>query len=123
MPKGTSPTQRTLKELRKRGMVCDVAEYWNQFSRRRRDLFHFVDIVALGESITGIQCTSGSNGAARKTKIATECGDAARAWLSSGGRIEVWSWRKVGQRGKRKLWEPRIEEITLADITPSGEGA
>lgn len=113
----TSPTQRTLKELRKRGYTCHVVEHWNAFSRRRIDAFGFIDILAIrdGDAICGMQCTSGSNVSARRTKIVQECSVAARAWLSSG-RIEVWGWRKVGPRGKRKLWEPRVEKIELSDL-------
>ena len=111
----TSPTQRTLKRIRDAGATAAVAEYWLRVPNHpgggvRRDLFGFIDVVALwpGEGTIGIQATSGSNGRARVRKIATECRDNALAWLAQGNRIQVWDWRKL--KGK---WEPRIVEVTV----------
>ena len=64
-----SPTQRTLKELRRLGHVAGVVERWIPQTRRRLDLFGFIDIVALGPWGTiGIQCTTSANQAARGLK-------------------------------------------------------
>jgi len=107
----TSPTARTLAELRKQGHVAQVTERWNQWAKRRIDLFGFIDVVALrpGE-ILGIQSTTSDNHAARRSKIAET--DGARAWLDAGGRIEIWSWRKAG-----RFWIYRREPIS-ADGVP-----
>jgi hypothetical protein len=116
--KGPSPTQRSLALLRKAG-IADVVERWiggGKF-RVRKDCFGFGDILAcnpVNGAITLVQTTSGSNSAARKTKI-LEC-DLARVWLLSGGGIEVHSWRQRGKRGARKLWTCVITSITLADF-------
>lgn len=98
----SSPTQRTLAELRARGYEAEVVERWNQFAKRRVDLFGCIDIVACKAasggamwapgSIIGIQCTSGSNHAARLEKARQE--PRLQAWLAAGGQFAVWSWRK-----------------------------
>lgn len=111
----TSPTQRTLAELRKLGGVCGIVEKWNMHVKRRQDLFGFIDILALvGSNIIGVQATTGSNHAARKTKILAE--PRALAFLRAGGLIELWSWDKKGARGQVKRWVCRKEEIVLEDF-------
>ena len=114
-----SPTQRTLEELRRLGHVAGVVERWIPQTRRRLDLFGFIDIVALGPWGTiGIQCTTSANQAARRTKIITECSAAARRWLEAGNRIQIWAWSKKGPRGKRKTWQVTITEITIEEFRP-----
>lgn len=107
----TSPTQRTLAELRKRGQTAQVVERWNPHARVRVDLFGVIDIVALGTYILGIQACAGASHAARVTKILAE--PRARQWLQAGARLECWSWSKRGARGKAKRWTLRVEAITL----------
>lgn len=119
---GTTPTTRTLAHLRKIGYTAGVTEKWNMHARVRQDLFGFVDLVYLADSaIVAVQTTSGSNHAARRTKILGI--DAARKWLASGGRIEVWSWRakKIKRGGVAVKYEPRIEPITLEDFADAAE--
>lgn len=113
----SSPTARTLKALRELGYLADVAEKRVPKTRVTRDLFGFIDIVAIkaGEPILAVQATSdegGGHGHARVKKIRGECQEAARAWLGACGRIEVWAWRKLKRSGDK--WEPRITEITEA---------
>jgi hypothetical protein len=108
----TSPTQRSLKWLRQRGFAAAITERWCSFSKRRIDLFGFIDIVALCPiGIVGVQTTRGANVAARISKIREL--DAARRWLDVGGHIIVHGWRKVGARGARKLWECREVRLGL----------
>ncbi len=109
------PTQRSLKMLRDTGHRVQVVEHWNAFSRRRVDLFGFIDIVALspGNRLIGVQTTSGGNVSHRATKIVDECGDAARDFLRCGGFIEIHGWRKVGPKGKRKVWECRVLQASV----------
>ena len=89
-----SPTERTLKELRKDGYLCAVVEKWNPHALRRQDLFGFIDILAVrpGE-VLGVQCTVGSSAAERVTKIKAHPNLAAV--LAAGIRVEVWGWRKL----------------------------
>ena len=106
-----SPTQRSLKLLRDRGYMCAVVEKWNPYVRIRQDLWGFADILAIrdNESLL-VQTTSGSNVSARLAKIADNV--QASIWTCSPNRkIVVHGWRKVGERGKRKLWECREVEV------------
>lgn len=113
-----SPTQRTLRALRARGLPAAVVEHWNPHARVRQDLFGIIDILALdpARGVVGIQCT-GPNLASRVTKLSGQGASATRAWLSTPGtRLEVWAWRRIKvRRGLRRMkWEPRIYELTLA---------
>ena len=112
-----SPTQRSLAKMRKEGWFCAITERWNPYANIRQDLFGFIDVLAMrGDVLLAVQTTSGGNVAARVEKIrATQAAD---LWLESPARrIVVHGWRKVGARGKRKMWECR--EV---DITPINEG-
>jgi hypothetical protein len=113
-----TPTARSLAELRRLGYVADVVERWIPRAKVRKDLFGIFDIVALGQDnwhhekpwvIVGIQCTSATNHAARVTKLLGS--DTLDLWLKAGGRAEVWSWSKRGERGARKLWALRREAL------------
>lgn len=115
-----SPTSRSLVLCRKNGWLADVTERWLPKSHIKKDLFGFIDLVALdGEpGLLGIQATSGSNAAARVHKITRECTAAAERWLRAGNRIQVWGWRKLkAERGAlRTQWAADIKVVTLADI-------
>ena len=111
----SSPTQRSLAELRKRGYIAYVAEKFNSFTKRRIDAWGFVDIIGIrGTETIGIQATSGSNVAGRIAKIRAHENFAtvARAW-----RIEVWGWSKRGAKGKRKVWTLREVVVDLGPLT------
>jgi len=64
--------QLTLALLRKRGLECEITETFNPWSKTRKDLWGFVDILALdpreGATI-GVQCTSRSNASSHRKKI------------------------------------------------------
>lgn len=101
-----SPTQRTLALLRAEGWTAQVVERWIPRAFIRKDLYGCIDILAInGKAILGVQATSGSNISARLAKIASL--PSAALWRASGGLLEVHGWRKVGARGKRKVWEVR----------------
>ncbi len=107
----SSPTQRSKAKLQKDGYLVAITERWNSFTRIRQDLFGFIDLIALrGNETLAVQTTSGANVSARIDKIKSL--QAARVWLESPNRkIVVHGWRKVGARGKRKLWDCREEWI------------
>ena len=103
-----SPTQRSLKKLRDEGYTCAITERWNAHAKIRQDLFGFIDVLAFNDLITlAVQTTSGDNVSARIQKIMAL--PAARAWATGNifRSIVVHGWRKVGPRGKRKVWECR----------------
>jgi hypothetical protein len=111
-----SPTQRTLAALRQLGFTAGVVEKFNVHARVRQDLFGCIDIVAMmpGVGIVGVQACAGPSHAARRAKSLRE--PRLRTWLASGGRFEIASWSKRGERGKRKTWTWRREELTAADL-------
>lgn len=116
-----TPTQRTLKYLRDTGYHAEVVERWNPHARIRQDLFGFGDIIALNRGDCRpviVQCTSGANMASRIAKIKSL--DVARL-VQSYFAILVIGWRKVGPRGKRKTWQPRIVQLSIAPGNPDNE--
>lgn len=92
----TSPTQRTLKEMRGRGYTCAVVERFNPFAKVRQDLYGFVDVLCVGNGETvAVQTTSGDNVASRVTKIGSdELAEAVAACRKAGWKIVVHGWRK-----------------------------
>ena len=65
-----SPTQLTLRELRKRGYMAEVVERWNPHAKIRQDLFKIIDVLGVGPLGTvGVQCTTKSNLKSRITKM------------------------------------------------------
>jgi hypothetical protein len=113
----TSPTARSLALLRRRGYAAEKVEQRLPRGFVTRDLFGCIDLVACrpGE-IVGIQTTSRSNLAARRTK-ALGCPGLV-AWLQAGGRFVLHGWGKVGARGFRKTWQVSEQWLTLADVVP-----
>lgn len=110
----TSPTQRTLQALRKKGYTCAITEKWNPHAHIRQDLFQILDLLCLAkDEILGIQCTTYAHHADHKTKIINH--ENTRIWLNAGGKLEIWSWKKT-MKGKRVAYESRVEEITLDDL-------
>lgn len=119
-----SPTQRTIKELKRQGRTYGIVERFVQRPGQphgiRIDLFGFLDLLTLDSErgIVGIQCC-GSDFAAHYRKITEECGELAIEWMNCGGKIELWGWRLVKQKrgGKAVRWKPRIKDITWEDFT------
>jgi hypothetical protein len=111
-----TPTQRSLAKLRAEGYAVGVVERWNAHVRIRQDLFGFIDLIAMNDTETvAIQTTSGSNVAARITKI--EESEHAKLWLACPHRrIIVHGWRKVSvklKNGNKALrWQCREVEVT-----------
>lgn len=111
-----TPSQRSLKLLRNDGWIVDSVEKYIHQTKQRKDLWGFVDLIAMkpGELPLLVQVTSGSNTAARRTKILTECRENALCALKSGFRIEVHGWRKL--KKPRLHWAARIDEIVEDDF-------
>ena len=124
MAKGLSPTQRTLRALRERGCICGIVERFNAFVGPhgiRQDLFGFIDIIALyPDGIVGIQ-SCGSSFSAHDKKILEN--EIAPDWLKTGGKIELWGWRKIKLKrgGKAMRWSPRLKAYTLDDFMEDTE--
>lgn len=108
----TTPTQRSLKLLRDDGWKPEVVEHFNSFTKRRKDLFGFADILALkeGERPLLVQTTSGGEVARRIAKIR----DAELYPLAAQSHdIVVHGWRKVKKKrgGKAMVWRCRMVAI------------
>ena len=103
-----SPTQLTLKRLKENGYTTvAITEHWNPFARVRKDLFGFIDILAINNKgdVLAVQTTSYTNINARCKKIAENdnVGDVRKAnWT-----IEVHGWRKV-----KNKWECKVVDIS-----------
>lgn len=121
--KGLSPTQRTLRALRERGMECAIVERWNAHVGPfgiRQDLFGIIDVLALdpGRGFVGVQST-GQDYAAHYRKLTEERAQECLNWLSTpGGHLELWAWRKVKAKrgGKLLLWQPRVHVFTREEF-------
>lgn len=101
------PTQRSLKVLRDAGWQCAVVEKWNPAIKRRKDLFGFIDILAVREGKTlAVQTTSNSNCAARYRKIKTECAAEFEQVRAAGWVVHVHGWAK--SKGRWKLREIEV---------------
>src|SRR5262245_17958839 len=105
-----SPTQRSLQHLRALGYQARRVEQWNPFAKIRQDLCGG-DVLPLkpGEPVLVVQCTSGANHSARRTKL--EAAGFIALWKGAGVSLEIWAWRKAGPRGRRKTWALRREVL------------
>lgn len=107
----TSPTQRSLAYLREQGYTVAIVEHWNPHARCRVDLFGCFDLVAIRSDVPGVlgvQTTSRTNQAARRTKL-LESGHLS-TWLAAQNRAHVHGWAKEGPRGERKRWAVTVWE-------------
>jgi hypothetical protein len=102
-----TPTQRARAECKRNGWHSAIVERWNPHAHIRQDLFGFIDMLVLDglPGVLAVQVTSGDHVAERIAKILSS--PYLVPWLASGSRVEVWGYRKVGARGKRKLWALR----------------
>jgi hypothetical protein len=87
-----TPTQRSLAALRELGYLVEVVEKWNSFTRTRKDLWGWADLLAIrrGE-VLAVQVTS--EGVANRVKKVTDSETIAQV-REAGVRVEVHGWRK-----------------------------
>ena len=113
--------ERTLAAMRAAGRKCGIVERFMHNKHvgagHRSDLFNIFDVVAMDTHIIGVQ-VCGKDYAPHYRKITQEFKCNAIQWLNAGGRIEIWSWRKIrtGRGTKEMRWAPRMVEITVEDI-------
>ena len=88
------------------GYLVVIVEKWNPHAKVRQDLFGFLDLlcVAAGKGVVGVQTTSASNMAARRSKILEHVHYAAVE--GAGIRVELHGWKKV-----RNRWECKREVL------------
>ncbi len=102
----TSPTSRSLAYLREQGYIAEVVEKRVPNTNITKDLFGFIDILAIkhGE-VLGVQTTTNTNAAARIRKIAEHPNT---SWVREAGiRIHVHGWRKL-----KSGWAVRVEDVS-----------
>lgn len=88
-----SPTQKTLQHLRAAGYLAEVVEKRLPRVHITRDLFGFLDVLAIREGeVLGVQATSSSNVAARLAKITHHAN--LSAVRKSGIKVVIHGWRK-----------------------------
>ena len=101
-----SPTQLTLEKLRAEGWLAEVVEKWIPGANIRKDLWGFVDILAIrDDEILAAQATSYSNVSSRVNKITDH--ENLPAVRLANIQIQVWGWRKLDNR-----WAARIVDIS-----------
>lgn len=97
-----SPTQLSKRMLEKEGYLVEITEHWNSFARKRKDLFDFIDLLAIKkDAIIGIQTTSASNLSARVKKI--QAHPNYPLVKEAGIAIIVHGWKK----NKSNRWEAK----------------
>ena len=114
-----SAEQMTIKRLTSLGWIVGKVTYFNAYSKTHHDLFGIFDLIGISpcKDIVGIQVTKGMNNKTPRVQKIKES-EIAKAWLAKG-LIYVITWRKLkqknkdGKKGKREVWTPDIEEITL----------
>jgi hypothetical protein len=101
-----SSTSRTLKRLRDQGYLADVVEKWIPGANIRKDLFGFIDVMAIKDGETlAVQATSYPNVSARVKKISDH--ENIGSVRDANWKIEVWGWRKVKNR-----WQVRVVDVS-----------
>lgn len=118
----THTLARTMEWLRKEGFEVDKAEQqWNQYSRKRKDLFGFIDAVAIRKDdvfTIGVQACATGELAQHERKM--RASPYFETWLSSPYRLILlvgWSKKvargKDGKKLKVKRWTPKSYYVTL----------
>lgn len=107
-----TPTSRSLEHLRRLGYLAAVVECWIPKINRRRDLWHFADILAVHPRdglFLLVQTTSLSNVPSRLAKAKAR--PELAAWLKAGGSFEVHGWTRRGDGPKVKIVSVRADEL------------
>ncbi len=110
-------TPKSKKYFEALGYVGERVEYWESFSRRRKDLFGFGDLLMIhpesGVTLIIQVCATSSKSSRRKKILSIPL---ARQWLLAGNDIIIHHWEKVGNR-----WESTAVALTLDEFPDSEE--
>ena len=102
--KSPCPADRLTRDyLKDLGYTVDKAESYNAFIKRKKDLFGFIDYVAVHpgkKELLAIQTTSRPNLSTRIKKA--ESIDAFWHWLATGNPVTFHGWYKENNRWKLK---------------------
>lgn len=124
----TLSLQRSREELRKQGYDTWIVEKpFNPWTKRREDLFNFIDLVGIRSDISGVTGVQacGEDCSGHINKILNGYSDATgkiippnphiRGWLSSGNRFFIWGWRLRKHKGTKPTWQLREIEFQLKE--------
>jgi len=107
-PKGKSPTARSLEHLRKLGYIADVTERWIPKINVRKDLFGFIDILAINDTeVLAVQATGEQNSGNVSTRVLKIAEHENYPKVCKHMRIVVHGWRK-NAAGKWTLREVEL---------------
>jgi hypothetical protein len=112
----TTRLQRTTEVLRQHGLKYWKVEYWNPWAKIKVDLFNIIDLLVLDGGILGIQ-VCGSDFSSHVNKIRDDEKENTLEWLRSGGKLQIWGWRKLKKKrgGKAMQWKPRVADVMLVN--------
>ncbi|MEM8668762.1 MAG: hypothetical protein AAGG48_14675 [Planctomycetota bacterium] len=120
----SKPRSQSMQYMRKHGYVTGETETFNAYTEKRHDLFGFIDFIAMGNGeIVGVQCCAKSSLASHRRKIGQECFQAAKTWLSSGGRIEIHAWDRRDNANAAKTpktaptYQGRVNRLWVEPVT------
>jgi len=107
----------TRKHLENLGYIVDKTESYNHKIKRKKDLFKFIDYVAVHpqkNELLAIQTTSKSNLSTRIKKAENLTSGAYWHWLATGNPVEFHGWYKEGRKWVVKI--VRREPIEQDDM-------
>ena len=100
-----SNTQRSMKLLREEGYFVWHCETWCAFTKRKKDLLGFADLLALRSKRTvAVQTTSRANLSARRKKILNA--ESYKHWKEAGNEVLLHGWFKKANR-----WQVKTEAL------------
>lgn len=124
----TFSLQKSKKLLEENGFETWIVEKpYNPYTKRRQDLFNFIDLVGIRNDfngVTGVQaCGEDCSSHIRKILegFTSPSGEVIGpnkylpVWLHAGNRFFIWSWVIRGARGKRKTYKLREIEFRIKD--------
>ena len=118
-------TGKAMAHCRDLGLLCWKVETWNHAAKKRYDLFHFGDVLAITPGgILAIQAC-GDDVAAHIRKVTEDevIAGYLRAWLEAGGSFELWAFRRRKFRRKDRSWSKsfrwRLTRFTF-EAAPGG---
>lgn len=117
-----SPTARSLAFCRAQGWLYAQASWWEHYAKCRKDLCGVIDYVVFdgkGGGVLGVQFTDETSVSKRLDKAKASA--LLLQWLNAPARFEVWAWGKRGERGARKEWVLRVEEVRAHEIAPDSD--
>ncbi|SRR5258706_10667607 len=129
----TFSLQKSRALLKEQGFDTWIVEKpWNSYTKRREDLFNFIDLVGIREDrpgVIGIQAC-GEDASSHTNKILEGFvkdgkefppNPYIRTWLRAGNAFFIWAWRMRGAKGKRKTYQLREIQFVLKDGVVTAE--